>query len=154
MSSTPPRATPAPAATPTPRESLRRLMAGVAADALDYGDLQFLLEAQFDAALRHRHAELGALAERIGMLCDTLEQRRRQRVATVAHLLGPAAGMRDVFALLKGNARETLEMGWHALEPRIVECQRIGKRNSDLLVDQFSLMQRVLHGEEQLYAPG
>ncbi len=137
----------------SPQEALRRLMAGVAADTVDYGDLQFLLEAQFDAALRHRHAELRELAERIGLLCDALEQRRRQRVELVARLLGPAARMQHIFALMKGSTRATLEAGWQALAQRIAECQRTAKRNSDLLVDQYSLMQRVLHGEEQLYAP-
>lgn len=137
----------------TPQEALRRLMAGVTADTIDYGDLQFLLDAQFDAALRHRHAELRELAERIGLLCDALEQRRRQRVELVARLLGPAARMSHVFALMKGGARATLEAHWDALKQRIAACQQSGKRNSDLLVDQYSLMQRVLHGEEQLYAP-
>jgi flagella synthesis protein FlgN len=31
--------------------------------------------------------------------------------------------------------------------------QALSKRNGDLLVEQYSIMQRVLHGEEQIYAP-
>ncbi len=139
---------------PTRQEAMRRLICGVAGDVVDYGDLEFLLGEQFDAALRHQNARLGELAERIGMLCDVLELRRQQRVELAERLLGPGARMSAVFPLMKGAAREALEASWQSLELRIVECRRLGKRNSDLLVDQYSLMQRVLHGEEQLYAPG
>ena len=138
----------------TRQVAMRRLMSGVAGDVVDYGDLEFLLGEQFEAALRHQGARLGELAERIGLLCDVLEVRRQQRVELVEQLLGPGARMDAVFPLMLGSARTSLEAHWQALELRIVECQRLAKRNSDLLVDQYSLMQRVLHGEEQLYAPG
>jgi flagella synthesis protein FlgN len=35
----------------------------------------------------------------------------------------------------------------------VIDCKLAGKRNSDLLVEQYSIMQRVLHGEDQTYAP-
>jgi flagella synthesis protein FlgN len=76
-----------------------------------------------------------------------------KRVACVDRLVGADGRMGAVFPLMKGAARAALEASWQSLETRIIECQRLGKRNSDLMVDQFSLMQRVLHGEEQLYAP-
>jgi len=46
-----------------------------------------------------------------------------------------------------------MEGDWKALEIKVIECKRLGKRNSDLLVEQYSIMQRVLHGEELIYAP-
>ncbi|MDB5934458.1 MAG: hypothetical protein JWQ01_1802 [Massilia sp.] len=137
----------------TRQEAMRRLIEGVAADINDYAGLELLLGEQFDAALRHRNDSLAILAESIGTLCDALEVRRQQRVELVTRLVGPAARMKAVFLLMKGAARAALEANWQSLEARVVECQRLGKRNSDLMVDQFSLMQRVLHGEEQLYAP-
>lgn len=132
---------------------MRRLIDGVAGDVADYASLKLLLDEQFDAALRHQNARLADLAARIAALCDALEARRRQRVDLAARLLGPAARMSAVFPLMKGGARGALEASWQLLQARVIECQRLGKRNSDLLVDQFSLMQRVLHGEEQLYEP-
>lgn len=132
---------------------MRGLIDGVAADTVDYAGLQQLLDEQFDAALRHGNARLAELAEQIGTLCDALEVRRQQRVELAERLLGPAARMSAVFPLMKGAARGALEANWQSLQARVIECQRLGKRNSDLLMDQFSLMQRVLHGEEQLYAP-
>jgi flagella synthesis protein FlgN len=132
---------------------MRGLIAGVVGDLADYASLQALLDEQFDAALRHQNARLAELAARIETLCDTLEHRRAQRVELAARLLGPAARMSAVFPLMKGAARAALEASWQSLQVRVIECQRLGKRNSDLMVDQFSLMQRVLHGEEQLYAP-
>jgi flagella synthesis protein FlgN len=135
------------------QEAMRRLIDGVVADVADYFILEQLLCEQFDAALRHQHARLAELATHIGALCDTLEARRQKRVGHVEHLLAPGARMSAVFPLMKGAARASLETHWLALETRVAECRRLGKRNSDLLVDQFGLMQRVLHGEEMLYAP-
>lgn len=135
------------------QEAMSRLMRGVADDVAAYGDLQALLDEQFEAALRHQSALLGDLAERITLMCDTLELRRQHRLALVERLLGPAATMSQVFALLKGGSRAALEAHWQSLEKMVVENKRLGKRNSDLLVEQYSIMQRVLHGEEQIYAP-
>lgn len=137
----------------TRQEAMRRLIDGVAGDVADYTSLERLLGEQFDAALRHQNARLAELAALIGALCDALEARRQQRVELVERLLAPGARMSAVFPLMKGAARAALEADWQSLETRINECRRLGKRNSDLLVDQFSLMQRVLHGEEMLYAP-
>ncbi len=137
----------------TRQEAMRGLIEGIAGDVIDYARLEALLGEQFDAALRHRNARLAELAEAIGTLCDALEGRRQQRVGFVARLAGADARMGAVFPLMKGAARAALEASWQSLEARVTECRRLGQRNSDLMVDQFSLMQRVLHGEEQLYAP-
>ena len=137
----------------TRQEAMRRLMCGMADDVTAYGNLQALLAEQFDAALRHQSKRLSDLAYRITHLCDTLELRRQHRAALVNRLLGPATPMNQIFALLKGNSRANLEANWQSLEQLLVECKRLGKRNNDLLVEQYSIMQRVLHGEEQIYAP-
>jgi flagella synthesis protein FlgN len=84
----------------------------------------------------------------------TMEARRRQRVGLVAALLGPEAGMRQVFDLLKGGSRLALESHWSELEHMVLDCKRRNTRNSALLTEQYSIMQRVLHGEDQIYAPG
>jgi flagella synthesis protein FlgN len=132
---------------------MKRLLQGVADDLLAYPQLGELLEQQFLAAVKHQSATLAGLAEAIAALVDILQQRREQRVALVQRLLGPGATMRQAFALLKNAAREKMDNDWKRLELMVVECKRLGKRNSDLLVEQYSIMQRVLHGEEQIYAP-
>lgn len=135
------------------QQAMGQLMRGVGDDLADYGRLHALLEQQFDAALRHQSARLGDLAAAITLLCDTLELRRQQRLALAALLLGPQPDMGQLFALLKGGPRATLEANWASLESMVRESKRLGKRTSDLLLDQFSIMQRVLHGEEHTYAP-
>lgn len=132
---------------------MRALLHGVAADLLAYQQLRALLEQQFDGAVRHQSARLHELAEAITTLVDTMEARRAERVALVQRLLGPQGSMAQAFALLKNPARERMEADWRALEDSVRECKRLGKRNSDLLVEQYTIMQRVLHGEEQIYAP-
>ncbi|WP_229213479.1 MULTISPECIES: flagellar export chaperone FlgN [unclassified Duganella] len=139
---------------PTSRQdAMRQLLAGVADDLLAYAELRGLLEQQFDAAVRHKGPQLTAVAEAISALVDVMQARRTQRVALVQRLLGPAGTMLQAFALLKNSARERMANDWNTLEQMVIECKRLGKRNSDLLVEQYSIMQRVLHGEEQIYAP-
>lgn len=146
---------PAPASPPalTRQDAMRQLLQGMADDLAAYRQLQELMEQQFLAAIRHQSAALGTLAETISALVDTMEARRVQRVALVQRLLGASGTMEQSFALLKNAARERMEKDWQTLELLVRECKRLGKRNSDLLVEQYSIMQRVLHGEEHTYAP-
>jgi flagellar biosynthesis protein FlgN len=137
----------------TRQDAMRALLAGIADDLRAYPALQELLEQQFHAALRHQAAQLGQAAEAISALVDTLQARRAHRVALAQRLLGPTANMAQAFALLKNPSREKIESDWKTLETMVVECKRLSKRNSDLLLEQHSIMQRVLHGEDQLYAP-
>ena len=135
------------------QEAMRALLAGIADDLRAYAVLQGLLEEQFDAALRHQGARLGQVADAISALVDTLQARRALRVALAQRLVGQSANMAQAFALLKHGAREKIEADWQTLETMVVECKRLSKRNGDLLVDQYSIMRRVLHGEEHIYAP-
>lgn len=132
---------------------MRLLLQGVAADLPAYRELLDLLEQQFQGAVRHQCESLEQLAVTIVALVEAMEARRRQRVSLVQQLLGPAGTMAQAFALLKSSARERMETDWSMLEKLVLECKRLGKRNSDLLVEQYTIMQRVLHGEELLYEP-
>lgn len=137
----------------TRQEALARLLAGVADDVGAYRALALLLEAQFEAALRHRSATLAQLADEVGALVDALETRRRQRVALVGALLGAPGTMGQAAELLKGASRQQLDANWAELERMVPECKRLNQRNSDFLTDQYTIMQRVLQGEDQIYAP-
>lgn len=145
----------APAAAPaiTRQQAMQELLHGVAMDMAAYAQLQDLLEEQFHAALRHQRAQLEQLAASISALVDTMEERRQQRVACAVRLVGEPPAMEQVMALLKPEPRARLVQDWEQLEHQVRECKRLGKRNSDLLVDQYTIMQRVLHGEDQLYEP-
>ncbi|MYM22451.1 flagellar protein FlgN [Duganella sp. FT135W] len=132
---------------------MRLLLAGIADDLQAYPQLNDLLQQQFQAALRHKAAELGPVAEAISTLVDTMQERRALRVALVQRLVGPNGTMLQAFALLKNAARERMEADWNTLEQAVIGCKVLSKRNGDLLVEQYTIMQRVLHGEEQIYAP-
>lgn len=134
-------------------QAVARLMAGVKADLAATGTVQGLLERQFDAALRHRSAELAELAGHLMPALEAMEQRRVQRVALVRALLGPGGDMATLIASLAAPAGAVLAADWHALEQLVIECKRLNTRNSALLTEQYSIMQRVLHGEEETYAP-
>lgn len=133
---------------------LSLLMKGVAEDVKTYRYLQVLLEDQFNAALHYQAAQLSELAGHITGTVDTLEQRRRQRVFLIENLFGTGGAMANVFGMLSGTAREALETGWKQLEELVTDCKERNVRNCNLMMDQQSIMQRVLHGEEQIYAPG
>lgn len=139
---------------PTRQHIFAALLRGVSEDVSAYEGLLLLLEQQFEAALQHQGARLGELATQIVLLVDTIELRRAARVDLLGKLLGPQGRMSQLPALLKGDARARLEAEWQALEHMLLECKRLSSRNSSLLADQYSIMQRVLHGEENIYAPG
>ncbi|HTD04157.1 flagellar export chaperone FlgN [Undibacterium sp.] len=145
---------PAYGSNPTHPQLLSRLMKGVAEDVKAYRHLQALLEDQFNAALRYQAARLNELAGQITGTVDALEQRRQQRVFLVENLLGAGGTMARAFPMLTGNAREALESGWQLLEDLVVDCKQRNVRNCNLMMDQQNIMQKVLHGEEQIYAPG
>jgi flagella synthesis protein FlgN len=134
-------------------QALVRLADGVQADLGACAEVQGLLQSQFEAALQHRGAELAELAAALTPALDAMETRRQQRVALVRALLGPEATMDQLIAGLSGAARTALAADWHELAQMVIECKRMTARNGTLLAEQFSIMQRVLHGEEQVYAP-
>lgn len=143
----------APAPAGSRQQAMQQLLDGIAADVQAYAALQDLLEQQFDAAVRHQRARLEQVAEAVSALVEAMEARRVQRVDCAVRLVGPAPSMAQVFTLLKPEPRARLEQQWQDLELRVLACKRLGKRNSDLLVDQYTIMQRVLHGEDQIYEP-
>jgi flagella synthesis protein FlgN len=112
-----------------------------------------LLEQQFQAALRHQGAQLAALAAELTPALDAMEARRQQRVSLVRALAGAEATMAGFITAQAEPLRAQLAAAWSELETLVVKCKAATVRNTDLMADQFMLMQRVLHGEDQVYAP-
>lgn len=137
----------------TRQQAMHGLLQGVAADKLAYQGLLDLLEQQFQAALHHRQARLGDIAAEISTLVDGMEARRRQRVELAERLVGAQGGMAQVFALLKHEPRARLEADWAELEQMVRQAKATGKRNGDLLAEQYTIMEKVLKGEDQIYEP-
>ncbi len=135
------------------QEAMKQLLQGLADDRDGYSQLLGLLDEQFDAAIRHQRERLGDIATAIGALVDTLESRRARRVALATILTGAEPTMEAAFALLRADARARALSDWAALEQMVGAAKAAGKRNGDLLAEQFTIMQRVLHGDDQLYEP-
>jgi flagella synthesis protein FlgN len=127
---------------------------GVRADLVACGAIGALLQRQFEAALRHQSGVLAGLAAELSPLLDAMEARRRQRVALVRALAGEQATMAGFIAAQPEPARTRLAADWGQLEQLVLACQAATRRNSALLAEQYSVMQRVLHGDEATYAPG
>ena len=129
------------------------LLDGVKADLQSYQQMLDLIAQQFEAAIRHQSERLGEIAKEIGDLVDVLEARRAQRVELATRLVGPQPSMEQVFTLLKPEARARLEADWAELEGMVQTAREMGRRNADLLAEQYTIMQRVLHGDDQTYEP-
>ena len=134
-------------------QAVTRLLDGIQDDLRACTVIRDLLERQFQAALRHRGAELGVLAEELMPQLDAMEQRRQQRVQLVRALHGAGATMDDLLNGLPVPQRTRAAADWERLEQLVRECKQATARNGNLMADQYSVMQRVLHGEDQLYAP-
>jgi flagella synthesis protein FlgN len=132
---------------------MRQLLDGIAADLQSYQHMLDLIAQQFEAALRHQSERLGDIAQEIGKLVDVLEARRAQRVELATRLVGPQPSMQQVFALLKAEPRARLEADWAQLEGMVQAARDMGRRNAELLAEQYTIMQRVLHGDDQTYEP-
>lgn len=140
----------------TAREALGRLIKGVHADLSDYRTLRELLDAQFEAALKHRSAVITDVADRISALTSQLEKRRVERVALAKVLAGKQGNetISAVSARLPANARPAFDEWWQALEKLVQECKRLNQRNCDLLMNQHEILQRVLQTDAGgTYAP-
>ncbi|SFF75580.1 flagella synthesis protein FlgN [Duganella sp. CF458] len=129
------------------------LLDGIKADLQSYQQMLDLIARQFEAAIRHQSEQLGEIAKEIGALVDVLEARRAQRVDLATRLVGPQPSMDQVFTLLKPDARARLEADWAQLEGMVQTAREMGRRNAELLAEQYTIMQRVLHGDDQTYEP-
>ena len=134
-------------------QAVARLLDGIAADMAACGTIRDLLERQFQAAMRHRGTELATLAEALTPELDAMEQRRQQRVQLVRALLGPQATMDDLFGSLPAPQRTRGQADWEQLETLVRDCKQATARNGNLMAEQFTIMQRLLHGEDDTYAP-
>ena len=136
------------------RQQANLLLAdGVQADVRESAEVLALLERQFEAALRHQSSELTQLADSLTPLLDAMEARRQQRLSLVRALLGDRATMGDYIGSLAEPARSALAAAWSDLESTVQACKAATTRNGSLLAEQFTVMQRVLHGEDDTYAP-
>ena len=129
------------------------LAEGIEHDLAAAAAILALLERQFDAALRHQGAELAALAAELSPALDAMDERRRQRVALVRALFGAEGTMAGFIAAQSEPGRARLAAAWNELERLVVACKAATTLNGNLLADQFTTMQRVLHGEDDTYAP-
>jgi len=134
-------------------QALARLLDGIQHDIDASTAIRDLLERQFQAALRHRGAELVTLADDLVPQLDAMEGRRQQRVQLVRALFGQQAGMDQLFASLAPARRSDATAAWEQLETLVRDCQGATTRNASLMAEQHSVMQRLLHGEDQTYAP-
>jgi flagella synthesis protein FlgN len=135
------------------QDAMKMLLDGIKADLQSYQQMLDLIARQFEAAIRHQSERLGEIAKEIGALVDVLEARRAQRVELATRLVGPQPSMEQVFTLLKPEARARLEADWAQLEGMVQTAREMGRRNADLLAEQYTIMQRVLHGDDQTYEP-
>lgn len=135
-------------------ESLAALLRDLQADRSAYARLRELLEAQFQAALRHQAEPLQRLAEEISALVDGMEARGRQRGQLLRQLLGTQGepGMNRLLQRLPAKAAQALGDIWTALEQQVRECKALNQRNCQLITEQQALMRRVMGVEEELYA--
>jgi len=135
-------------------EALTLLLRDLQADRAGYGRLRELLEAQFQAALRHQAEPLQRLADEIVALVDELDAHTRQRGLLLRKLLGSQGEptMSRLLQRLPTTAAQALGGLWTALEEQVRECKALNQRNCQLITEQQALMRRVMGVEEGLYA--
>ncbi|SCK17573.1 flagellar protein FlgN [Vogesella sp. LIG4] len=136
-----------------PRDTAKTLLADVASDRNDYRVLEQLLEDQFAAALRHDSAAISDINQRIEVLLERLDAHRRVRPTLAARLLGSnkMVSMEAVIDFLPGVPSAALAGWWEELQHAVRRCKELNARNGRLMHSQQEIMQRVLHGESDVY---
>lgn len=135
-------------------EALAALLRDLQADHSAYARLRELLEAQFQAALRHRAAALQEVADEIVALVEQLDAHTRRRGLLLRQLLGSQgeASMSRLLLRLPPATAQALGGLWAALQEQVNECKALNQRNCQLITEQQALMRRVMGVEEELYA--
>ena len=138
------------------RDAIKALVLGIQSDLVDYAQLETLLEQQFRAALVPNAARMADVSATIFSLCETLEQRRRER-SRLTRALGGVSGaeaMPAIFARLPEALANRCREGWQRLQRHVLQCQALNQRNGELMTAQQQLLERVLFGEASAtYAP-
>ncbi|MBU0602991.1 MAG: flagellar protein FlgN [Gammaproteobacteria bacterium] len=134
-------------------DAVLRLVRDMHSDAAAYRDLRTLLDAQFDAAVRHDAVAVRDIAGHIAESVERLDARRVLRVRLVTQLFGADARMDSMFDAMATDNGVRCRALWQELEEHVVECKRLNARNCALMSDQYEIMTRLLHGEDQTYAP-
>jgi flagella synthesis protein FlgN len=124
-------------------------------DQSDFQAMRDLLQAQFDAALRHDPVRVAAVCESISALTERITQRGHERLALARRISGADghAAYEMVQQALPHGVRATVKQWYTDLQAMVTECQRLNARNCDLLMGQYEIMQRVLNDEVHTYAP-
>lgn len=135
-------------------EALGKMLSDMHADRTGYARLRELLDAQFQAALRHQGQELVGLAEQISGLVDELEARRAERSRLLTLLMGRevAPSIDALLQRLPAKVGQTITVAWQGLEQQVRECKSMNLRNCQLITEQHALMQRAMGIEEPGYA--
>ncbi|KVH43258.1 flagellar export chaperone FlgN [Burkholderia diffusa] len=137
----------------TRKEAFAQMFKGIAHDRARYVQLEGLLNRQFRAALRRDSAALTVTGNAIMALVDALNVSHdtRKRCARVLTGAERPESMSDVCASLSGMAGQAMRDEWQKLEAQVFECQGLNRRNAGLIMSQFEIMQRVMHGESNTY---
>lgn len=124
-------------------------------DQTDFHAMRELLQAQFDAALRHDPVRVADVCESISALTERITQRGHERLALARQISGTQgdAAYEMVQKALPHGVRATVKQWYTDLQAMVAECQRLNARNCDLLMSQYEIMQRVLNDEVHTYAP-
>jgi flagella synthesis protein FlgN len=137
----------------TREQALDRLLDDIQDDIAACSAIRALLECQFEAALRRAGAELMALSGDLMPQLEAMDERRRQRVQLVRALFGAQATMETLFTTLEARRRDAAAASWRRLEQLVRDCGQATRRNGSLMAEQHAIMQRLLHGEVETYAP-
>lgn len=132
------------------------LLDGLRQECDGFARMRALLQAHFDAALKHDSENVRIAAERITVLTERLDSLCTQRQRLVQRLSGGATrDAHESLALrLSTKAGDLLREQMRELQALVSECKRLNVRNCELVVGQQDIMARVLNdGGQATYAP-
>lgn len=133
---------------------LKQLRDGLDHDQAGYQRLHGLLEAQFQAALRHQADAMAELADGILAQVAELDAQRERRQQLLVALLGRngTPSLKALLARLPQASAQPLAQLWRHLQLALADCKALNLRNCQFIIEQQALMQQLLGREEATYA--
>lgn len=140
----------------SPQQQITQLLNGIQQDHRIYSQLLVLLVSQRTMIVERQSDPLENLNQLIEQIYQQLKESTNQRLLLLKSLNIPAQsdGMHALFSRLPNAMADKARGLWQQLEQQAINCKQLNESNTQLLMMQQEILNRLLNNEAELiYQP-
>lgn len=140
----------------SPQQQITQLLNGIQQDHRIYSQLQVLLISQRTMIVERQSEPLENLNQLVEQIYQQLKESTNQRLLLLKSLNIPTQsdGMYFLFSRLPDVMANKARRLWQQLEQQVTDCKQLNERNTQLLMMQQEILNRLLNNDAQLiYQP-